>query len=1114
MSFIRLLVIFWIVFVTFSVEVTAQLTCLNCSARDTTSYTNGYENDSLFFICQGQSALLRVNWPSEELINVQWYRFISSTNSWLPITNQQQVPEGSYTAANGGFRALVTNSLGTILLDDICWISRVAVAPIVNANTIQPGCSAVQLAGLFWSGNVGGYYNPPPSNFTESYFFNDSTEIEVCLDIQHPIMADLRIELVAPPECGSTTILLTEAQTPIEVDTVCYNADATNLCFNNSSQLNYYLCDLPFFEISGDFGSFGSLQQPIDWTPLEGCDVTLPGWSLNVYDCYEGAQGYIVNASITISDDSYFSQPYMQVYDPAGLQDFTIPDVGCLDSLHLSILFERNYPNAAFLGQNIGVVWEAYPPVDFLGEENELYVTLANGPQQDTYFTFSLTNIQLGEACGTTSMDVEFYDYIPPDSAVIALTDSVLCLEESPLLLTSSFEEGTWNGPIESVTDGVLFDPASAGEGEWTVTFQPNSSCIQPTEVVIVVQSTPQITFGSVSNLCSIDSIVQLEASPLGGIWTGPGVLDSLMGSFDPSLVVSENAELLYSLDGNCPTQAFTEIAIETYVPLQIFQPDTTALCLNAQVQDFASNLTEVLWFGNGISSMNEGSFDPQLAGLGLHQVVAMYHEACSSADTIWVKVEDPSMFFIQPSHECVNSDTVMLFVEAESGVWSGMGIIDSLLGIMDPVLLPPGTHFFTYSLLNSCATEDSVALTIEDFPEIDLGLPDGVCIDQPAFDIQANFFGGNFIGTAIEGPVGQQVFNPVAAGLGVTVVQYDYSDVCSITVVDTVEVFPLPELVLSADTSICPQGEALLNASGAEVYSWSPSFSVLNSQQAATVAEPSETTTYIVTGQSVNGCASSGEVTVEVFEPPTVITNGPLEICPGESDILAVSGLQVVQWEGPAIDSPQQSTTVVSPSETTLYHVHGTDEHGCVGEASAEVIVHQPLALFTASDTIGIPPFEVDFSNASVGDYFVWELSNGDTIITDDSTEIVQGVFDGEQTHTITLTAYLAGCPDVYSMQVVTYYDSELLIIPNVVTPNGDMLNDAWRVKTQNMKELDADILNRWGTRVGGLHGVLDEWLPEDNPDGTYYYRLSALGLDGEGYNQEGSFIILRSED
>lgn len=156
----------------------------------------------------------------------------------------------------------------------------------------------------------------------------------------------------------------------------------------------------------------------------------------------------------------------------------------------------------------------------------------------------------------------------------------------------------------------------------------------------------------------------------------------------------------------------------------------------------------------------------------------------------------------------------------------------------------------------------------------------------------------------------------------------------------------------------------------------------------------------------------------------------------------------------------------------------------------------------------------EVQFTNLSSGDYFVWVFGTGDTLITTELNAPVVSVFDGESTHAISLTAYLNGCPSSFSLSIETYYDSELLVVPNVVTPNGDGKNDTWRVETRNMDDLQVDIFTRWGTAVDQLDGINDRWDPKDFSSGTYYYKLIATGLDGESYNREGYITVLRSED
>lgn len=81
----------------------------------------------------------------------------------------------------------------------------------------------------------------------------------------------------------------------------------------------------------------------------------------------------------------------------------------------------------------------------------------------------------------------------------------------------------------------------------------------------------------------------------------------------------------------------------------------------------------------------------------------------------------------------------------------------------------------------------------------------------------------------------------------------------------------------------------------------------------------------------------------------------------------------------------------------------------------------------------------------------------------------------------------------------------NDFLQFPSVVTPNGDGINDkfiignlvggmAYPVNT-------LDVYNKWGTRVFHKENVAtddDFWDPIDVPAGTYFYRFSARGYNG----------------
>ena len=105
--------------------------------------------------------------------------------------------------------------------------------------------------------------------------------------------------------------------------------------------------------------------------------------------------------------------------------------------------------------------------------------------------------------------------------------------------------------------------------------------------------------------------------------------------------------------------------------------------------------------------------------------------------------------------------------------------------------------------------------------------------------------------------------------------------------------------------------------------------------------------------------------------------------------------------------------------------------------------------------------------------------------------------------THTVTLTPIRSDtlvCTDTATIpvRIVNTY----LQFPNLVTPNGDGINDIWRVV--NLLEMGEYSMNelwiydRFGAPVYHVKNISKEsdfWDPLDthSPDGTYYFRFMA---------------------
>ncbi len=98
-----------------------------------------------------------------------------------------------------------------------------------------------------------------------------------------------------------------------------------------------------------------------------------------------------------------------------------------------------------------------------------------------------------------------------------------------------------------------------------------------------------------------------------------------------------------------------------------------------------------------------------------------------------------------------------------------------------------------------------------------------------------------------------------------------------------------------------------------------------------------------------------------------------------------------------------------------------------------------------------------------------------------------------------------------------LTFAESKLEV-PNAFTPNGDGINDVFRVKEgyQSIVTFRAQVFDRWGKRLAEWTDLDGGWDGRsgghDAPDGAYYLRIEARGADGKQYHIKKVINLLRA--
>ena len=90
-----------------------------------------------------------------------------------------------------------------------------------------------------------------------------------------------------------------------------------------------------------------------------------------------------------------------------------------------------------------------------------------------------------------------------------------------------------------------------------------------------------------------------------------------------------------------------------------------------------------------------------------------------------------------------------------------------------------------------------------------------------------------------------------------------------------------------------------------------------------------------------------------------------------------------------------------------------------------------------------------------------------------------------------------------------------ETVEFPNVMTPNGDGINDEFLVKSTGYVQMEGVILNRRGETIINFYGLNAKWdgrtsSGERVMDGVYFYKITMTREDGEKESFMGFIHVL----
>lgn len=407
--------------------------------------------------------------------------------------------------------------------------------------------------------------------------------------------------------------------------------------------------------------------------------------------------------------------------------------------------------------------------------------------------------------------------------------------------------------------------------------------------------------------------------------------------------------------------------------------------------------------------------------------------------------------------------------------------------------------------------------ITVNALPNAFAGADASFCVGN---NVQLQASGGTtYVWTPATGLNNAGISNPVANPSSTTTYTVLVTDANGCKKADDiiVTVNSLPNATAGADTSICLNSSASLNAGTGVNYSyvWSPNGSLTNSTTASPTANPTTTTQYTVVVTDGNSCVASDSVTVTVNALPTADAGQDTSSCNGTPVTLSANGGTSFLWSPAAgLSSTTINNPVANPIGTTTYTVEVTDVNGCKDIDDVEITINaQPIAGFVIDTILGTEAtcngVLVKFTNTSEPKSspltYYWQFGDGGTSTEENPTHL----FDFSQTGNIILTATIDKCSSTYPMpNPVQSLADYLSKAPNVVTPNDDGKNDCFRLGREGSFDdcSEMKIFNRWGKLVFETDATHKCWngrnksTGTDEPEGVYFYVLRVKDFQLKG--------------
>ena len=554
-------------------------------------------------------------------------------------------------------------------------------------------------------------------------------------------------------------------------------------------------------------------------------------------------------------------------------------------------------------------------------------------------------------------------------TATLSLIDDLACISEIGLTLEGGVPAGGQYSGV-GVSNGNYLDVQLAGVGVHEITYtytDPTNGCTATATQDFTITELPTVELILVQDeVCFNNTMMVLDGgSPAGGVYSGAGVDGT---NFNPSETFPGLVTIGYTYqDANgCESIAYAGVTVHSG-PTVSLDIEPSQVCINALATGLSGGQPAGgVYSGTGVE---DGNFDPAVAGLGTHTITYTYIDTDGCEDSVVDQIEviNPQAVSLSLPDTEICEDVAGLNLSGglpQGGSYSGPGVSGNYFDI---AIAGAGTHTITYTLVdpNGCENSATQDITIYDLPEVELDfIQTTACYNDESFALG----GGTPAGGTYSGPgVVDNNFDPSMAFVGTVTIAYTYTDPttgCTNNAISNIEVQDIPTVTLSlstpfvcvTETSVTLQGGAPSNGtySGPGVTD-----GVFDATAVGTGSYP---ITYTVT--NANGCTETATEDIQVSDPAIATLNLVQSVICSNAASLVLSGGSPSggNYSGTGVTNNSFDAMVAGVGLHTITYNVIDPSTGCEGFATQDIeVVAAPTV------TMDIPEEHICIYNSTV---------------------------------------------------------------------------------------------------------------------------------------------------